>query len=140
MTYSQYLQSTHWQETRKYKLTSHPQCQVCDSLEKLNIHHKRYKHNGKSVLNNEKQSTLITLCSSCHRLFHKYIGIEYPKVNKRILQIRRLISLGVKKKFAFICTENIDLFIATKNKAIDFSSSCGVTDHDKGLVSNDKQS
>lgn len=122
--YSDYLRSDHWQKTRFKKLSSHPKCQVCDVAEKLNIHHKRYTHNGLSVLNNEKQSTLITLCSSCHRLFHKYVGIDYIKVNKRILQIRRLISLGCNKRMAFICTQNIDLFLTTRDKLLSLPA-CG---------------
>lgn len=101
MQYSQYLQTNHWQTKRQEKLAERPVCQVCKKDSSINIHHKKYKHNGESVLFNEKLSTLVTLCRSCHRLTHRYFGIEVKKLNKKYCRVRRLIELGVLKKKAF---------------------------------------
>lgn len=118
MNYKTYLQSPHWQETRGKKLSAHPYCQICKSTKGLNIHHKKYTHKGQSILYREKKTQLLTLCASCHKLVHKYLGIEYHKLNKRILRIKRLIDLGCVKKMAFICTQNTQLFIATRDRLI----------------------
>lgn len=109
MDYNSYLQTTHWQETRNIKLKSFPHCRICRSEVKLNIHHKFYtnKKSGESILFHERIHQLITLCSSCHKLWHLYCQNKFidkkgrPNVSKKIMGIRELLSYGVKKQWAF---------------------------------------
>jgi hypothetical protein len=124
MTYSQYLQSAHWQETRKIKLADSDHCQICDKQNNLHIHHKRYTIGEKearlstkrglnvkegSVLGREKTCDLIVLCSSCHRLWHSYFGDRYL-THKKASQIRRLLKFRVIKDKAFMITKNFVLY------------------------------
>lgn len=104
--YKDYLQSEHWKTTRKTKLISKPVCQVCCSSSKLNIHHKFYT----DILGKEVNSNLVTLCSSCHRLTHKYFGIGVKKLNKKFCRVRRLMELGVVKSKAFFIVSNPELY------------------------------
>ncbi|MDE1866744.1 MAG: hypothetical protein KGI08_03410 [Thaumarchaeota archaeon] len=114
MEYSQYLFTSHWQKKRSEKLALRPFCQICNSSEKLNIHHKKYrdKKTNQSILFNERVTDLITLCSSCHRFIHHYFGIEVLKINKKILRVRRLMELGVTKKMAFQIVSNPTIYEA----------------------------
>lgn len=124
MTYSQYLQSSHWQEKRKVKLSNCDHCQICDSKNNLHIHHKRYVIGEKeaslsfkrgldiksgSVLGREKTCDLEVLCSSCHRYWHAYFKDRYL-THKKANQIRRLIKLSVPRKYAFMVTKNFILY------------------------------
>jgi len=116
MEYSQYLQTSHWQNKRQEKLEDKPICQVCKSSSCINIHHKKYKYEGKSILFNERKEDLVTLCGSCHRLLHKYFGIEVHKLNKKICRIRRLMELGAVKKQAFYFASQDELFYSVKEE------------------------
>ena len=42
-------------------------CQSCGSLEKLQIHHKKFR----SQSGNDSERNLITLCADCHRRVHQ---------------------------------------------------------------------
>lgn len=66
-TYADYLKSAHWQETR-YKAIQHAgqKCQVCASVDRLDVHHNDY-----SRLGGELATDLVVLCRSCHELFHE---------------------------------------------------------------------
>lgn len=68
MPYSEYLQTPEWQERRKQHLKSSGyRCQVCNSTGVvLNVHHRRYERRGK-----EYYKDLLTLCETCHELFHR---------------------------------------------------------------------
>ncbi len=99
MNYNKYLKTKHWQEVRTEKLERHSCCQFCKSFSKLNIHHRNYK-----CLWKEKPGQLVTLCSSCHSLWHWQYGNKKMK-HKLTLRIRRLIENGVNKKKAIqLCT------------------------------------
>lgn len=67
MPYSAYLQSAHWNARRKtaLKMASH-RCQVCNSTEQLDVHHRTYIRRGE-----ERADDLLVLCRTCHDLFHK---------------------------------------------------------------------
>ena len=65
--YRAYLASNQWNALRKRKLTDVGyHCQVCNSSENLQVHHKTYKR-----LFHEKLNDLTVLCSHCHNLYHQ---------------------------------------------------------------------
>lgn len=101
MLYSHYLQTPHWQNTRNNNLNRQPKCVFCDSVKSLQIHHKAYEIKGNNILFNELPKNLYTVCASCHRLVHRWFGINVNKLNKKKLRVRRLLELGVKKNKAF---------------------------------------
>lgn len=110
MLYSEYLKTNHWEKTRNKKLRQSPNCGICDTDQKIHIHHKRYKydpslplakrHGAGSILFRERKTDLMVLCSSCHALWHRYIKYG-RKLNKWKMRIRSLLSLNVDKKMAF---------------------------------------
>lgn len=66
MPYQEYLQTPEWKETRKAALEhAHHRCQICNSSERLNVHHRTYERRGR-----ERSDDLIVLCNSCHALYH----------------------------------------------------------------------
>lgn len=104
MDYNTYLTTKHWNKIRTKKLKHRPYCQVCRIQKNLQVHHKYYslKNSQESILFNEKLTTLIVLCNSCHRLLHYYFGPPpVLKINKKIIRIRCLFEYKVDKKMAF---------------------------------------
>lgn len=66
--YSFYLQSKEWASLRKKVLArAQHRCQLCNSKEKLHVHHRTYERIFK-----EHVSDLTVLCEPCHTMFHKY--------------------------------------------------------------------
>lgn len=66
MAYEEYLKTPEWQERRKKALAyAKHRCQVCNSKDNLNVHHRTYERLGE-----ELPSDLTVLCYECHRLFH----------------------------------------------------------------------
>lgn len=64
--YKEYLQSAHWQITRRDALDRADwACQLCNSDSNLNVHHRTYER-----LKRERPSDLIVLCRDCHAKFH----------------------------------------------------------------------
>jgi hypothetical protein len=104
MAYNDYLKSNHWKQTRENRLSFCDHCQICDSKEKLHIHHGRYEIYGKaaeksgvlegSILGRERVKDLFVLCASCHRFWHLVYGHDFPR-HKTLSKIRRLIKVGV---------------------------------------------
>lgn len=71
--YKEYLLTEHWKTIRKRKLRkANYKCELCNSTEKLNVHHKTYENRGC-----EKDEDLIVLCEDCHGKFHD--KLENPK-------------------------------------------------------------
>jgi hypothetical protein len=70
--YNTYLQSTHWKETRSWRMTGY--CERC-RLQRylvilifkkdLNVHHKHY-----NTLGRERWGDLEVLCPRCHTIEH----------------------------------------------------------------------
>lgn len=132
MAYSDYLQSTHWKNTRETKLKMCSHCQICDCEKNLHIHHKRYSIDKKeadnwnkyhdtpksqgSILNREENKDLMVLCASCHKLWHSYFASRYL-THKKSTQIRRLIRFGVSKNKAFWVTKENYLYTPVLLKA-----------------------
>ena len=66
MPYEEYLQTPEWGERRDFMLQqAGNRCQVCNSPEDLNVHHRTYERRG-----NEEHGDLTVLCQSCHAWFH----------------------------------------------------------------------
>lgn len=66
MAYEEYLKTPEWQERRKKALANAKhRCQVCNSKDNLNVHHRTYERLGE-----ELPSDLTVLCYECHGLFH----------------------------------------------------------------------
>lgn len=66
MPYAQYLQTEHWQETRRAALKRAGfKCQLCNSGGVLDVHHRTYERRGQ-----ERSADVIVLCRDCHSKFH----------------------------------------------------------------------
>jgi len=73
MRYKDYLKSQYWQAIREKALKNADyRCQLCNSQENLNVHHRTYTNKG-----NEKLEDLIVLCNECHKIFHLNRKIYY---------------------------------------------------------------
>ncbi len=67
MPYQDYLRTQDWLRRRAVKLEiSEYRCQLCNSSEGLQVHHRTYERLGC-----EKMGDLIVLCKECHALFHE---------------------------------------------------------------------
>lgn len=67
MPYDEYLRTDHWQATRSEALErAHHHCQVCNSADRLQTHHRSYQRRGE-----EAPEDLIVLCANCHKTFHE---------------------------------------------------------------------
>lgn len=66
--YPAYLQSAHWGQVRMYALdNADHRCQVCNSPERLQVHHRTYERRAGEV-----PGDLTVLCAKCHQLFHEH--------------------------------------------------------------------
>lgn len=81
MEYKEYIQSWEWKlRADETKRLANYRCQVCNSDENLNAHHRTYERLG-----NELQIDLICLCRKCHDLFHNGGTVIENKVNTEAL-------------------------------------------------------
>ena len=65
--YKKYLRSDYWKKIKNQVLErDNNRCRLCNSKEKLHVHHRTYDNLG-----NEKLEELITLCKKCHYITHK---------------------------------------------------------------------
>lgn len=67
LPYKDYLQSIHWQHFRKEAIKFfRGECQLCNSNNNLNVHHRTYDNLGRETFND-----VILLCGNCHNKFHE---------------------------------------------------------------------
>jgi hypothetical protein len=67
MPYADYLKTSHWWWARTVALRSAGyRCQLCNSDESLNVHHRTYERRGE-----ELPGDLTVLCRECHTAFHE---------------------------------------------------------------------
>lgn len=71
--YEEYLQSKHWKQIRAIMLNKFGKCQVCGSIDNLEVHHNSYEHVGEEKNHLED---LVVLCHDCHSLFHHQKRIQ----------------------------------------------------------------
>ncbi len=68
LSYQEYIRSGAWYRKRYGALQrAENRCQVCNSPEQLQVHHRSYQNLG-----SEKPSDLVVLCECCHKLFHEH--------------------------------------------------------------------
>lgn len=68
MQYKDFLQTPYWKAiSMKAKYKSGFKCQLCNSKDFLNVHHRSYEHHGEEITHLED---LIVLCNKCHSTFH----------------------------------------------------------------------
>lgn len=68
MPYKEYLKSEHWKTIREYKLIDvGRRCQVCNSPNKLAVHHRCYNNLGEEF---NSMHDLTVLCYKCHSRVH----------------------------------------------------------------------
>lgn len=60
-----------WMKTREAHLLTFPCCMVCETTEKLHVHHLRYR--GKRGVS-EKSGDLVTLCEFHHGQLHRELA------------------------------------------------------------------
>ena len=74
MIYAEYLQSARWHRVSEAaKKRAGYRCQVCNSDERLETHHRSYERLG-----HELDSDLTVLCHACHDLFSKHGKLKEP--------------------------------------------------------------
>lgn len=67
MPYGDYLLTEHWQQVRRAALErALYRCQICNSPNYLNVHHRTYERRGY-----ERDDDLLVLCRNCHQIFHE---------------------------------------------------------------------
>jgi hypothetical protein len=68
MNYQAYLNSRHWQNTRRRKLkAAHHRCRICRRTDlQLHVHHLNY-----DCLGRERNRDLRVLCHECHSRLHE---------------------------------------------------------------------
>jgi len=89
--YSDELKDQRWKDLRRKIIERDSgRCQVCDSSKALQVHHKRYIRGKKAW--EHPENLLITLCQSCHSLFHKnqnHLQAKKKNKKKRINRIKK---------------------------------------------------
>jgi len=68
---SRHCQTPHWQALKeRKKAATGGRCQLCNTLGKLDLHHRTYERAGA-----EEWDDVIALCKTCHMQFHKRRGL-----------------------------------------------------------------
>ena len=92
--YSQYLKSPEWKQLRERKIVATARrCQVCNSLQGLDVHHRTYSRLGR-----EWDSDLTVLCRRCHAIYHATNRL--PKAAKGPVQLR--LAAGGRQRVIFM--------------------------------------
>jgi len=74
--YYAYIRSEFWKiKASAAKLYAGGRCQVCNSKEDLNAHHRTYERLGR-----EEYIDITVLCRSCHSLFHEHRNLMIPDI------------------------------------------------------------
>ncbi len=73
LNYDQYLAGPYWQSLRREMLGNDSRCKDCGGAAHLQLHHRYYYKDGKSVLYRERSHAdlLVVLCHSCHMQRHR---------------------------------------------------------------------
>jgi 5-methylcytosine-specific restriction endonuclease McrA len=91
--YATYLQSDHWKKlAEETKRLAGYKCQVCNSQDRLETHHRTYERKG-----DELQSDLVCLCHSCHELF-TFGKKRLAKAKELLLYIRPVVEEYMQMK------------------------------------------
>jgi hypothetical protein len=109
LSYTEYLQSDHWQALRQRLIAKKKCCSICGSTDQLNIHHNTYRDQQGRILGREKNSQLSVLCGRCHALYHSYF--KQPALCKQFFKsVRRKIAHKIALDEAFrLSAREIDI-------------------------------
>ena len=106
--YQAHLKTDHWQQVRLLALeAAGHRCQVCNSPDQLDVHHRTYERLG-----HEDLSDLTVLCGTCHGIFHESRSEEssYVTVDEALLGLgNRIKAVYVEGKTDAITTGLLDL-------------------------------
>lgn len=92
MRYSDFLRTPYWRcVAEKARSRDGGRCRVCDSDEKLNVHHRKYDHRGQEHL---FLGDLTTLCQKCHKQHHG-VADKAPAPKARFVQPAPSMGPGV---------------------------------------------
>ena len=81
MTYNEYLNSSTWRNIRADALRgAEHRCQVCDSPDDLEVHHRRYPTRGTE----RWPDHLTVLCSLCHSMHEEVNKAIERRVHRRL--------------------------------------------------------
>lgn len=87
--YHAYLLSPEWKARRDERINAAGRrCQVCNSPDRLNCHHRTYERIGR-----ESPEDLVVLCEVCHGIFHRNGRLAKP-ANPRPLIVRAVPDNG----------------------------------------------
>lgn len=109
MLYKHYLNTDYWKEKRLNILKRDKnKCFFCGSEDSLCVHHLKYMDNNKSILFDEYNCSLITLCKPCHKNFHKlsrkrHYKMKFYRLVKKYFKMTESLELAfqyAKKEFA----------------------------------------
>lgn len=79
--YGDYLRSERWAELRATAVgEADGRCQVCNSSDDLNVHHRTYERLGQD----DEWRDLVVLCRICHEGYHFLIAEGRPKQRQTI--------------------------------------------------------
>ena len=90
MSYGTYITSAYWKARKiRYYHKYGKQCGICNSTEKIHLHHIVYDKFGK-----EPDENLIALCALHHNEYHRLYGVkknnketyEYARISKKVLR------------------------------------------------------
>jgi 5-methylcytosine-specific restriction endonuclease McrA len=96
MTYEEQLKDSRWIAKRnEIKKRDNNECKMCASKKQLQVHHSKYKFG--SLAWEYDNRYLITVCESCHKLFHgkvkpAKIEVEINKFKYSENDIRHLMN------------------------------------------------
>lgn len=100
MTYDEYLKSDRWAEI-KAKTAKRPyysKCLACQSVDRINLHHKNYRFIG----THKELTEIIPLCADCHIRVHeiaKTQNIPVPKATSRYMNETKRFASEIRKAF-----------------------------------------
>lgn len=84
MSYASFLKTAYWFAVSMVaKSNAGMRCQVCNSPERIQVHHRTYDTHGKEHKN---MNDLVVLCHHCHGLFH---GHKPPEFVHQLLKVER---------------------------------------------------
>ena len=100
MKYKEQLKTAQWKRKRKVILTrDNNTCSNCGSKSELNVHHIYYVSGNMAW--DYPNNALITLCSECHKVWHKKNKIEVRSkiwCKKRDYKTNKIITVAATSK------------------------------------------
>lgn len=100
-----YLKSEHWRELRAHKLRLNPACERCEATERLEPHHKSYRH-----IFDVTTDDLETLCRKCHTKEHEANGMPKRKKVSYEKYFPAEVRARLAKQDVFIDEDGNNLF------------------------------